>query len=120
MNPPPARSKPASGSFSCNISISPGVNLAVVRATDLAGNIAQVNLHLTFTAPFAAPTSLQVSPNAVNMLIGQSQQFSAVDQSGHTRPDASWSVDNASIASLSTDPTTPSLLTALTSGTVTL
>jgi hypothetical protein len=58
-----------SGSFSCNISLNVGVNLVVVRATDLAGNVAGSNLHLSLVGTFSAPQSLQVTPANVNMLI---------------------------------------------------
>jgi hypothetical protein len=70
------------------------------------------------------PSSLQVSPGAVNLLIGGTQQFNSVDQFGQPRPDATWTVDNASLATITTDasPMTGSIgvLTAVAAGTVTL
>jgi hypothetical protein len=70
------------------------------------------------------PSSLQVSPTAVNLLIGGTQQFNAVDQFGSPRPDATWSIDNTSLATLNTDasPLTGSIavLTAVAAGKVNL
>lgn len=106
------------GDFSCNISLNPGVNFVVVRAMDLAGNASQVNMHLTLDAPLPPPTSPQITSNGVNMQVGQTQQFLVMDDQGQVWSDASWSVDNTSLATL--DSNTPALLTAVATGTVTL
>jgi hypothetical protein len=50
------------GAFSCNISLTVGVNLVVVRGTDIAGNVAGDNFHLSLTGTLPAPASLAVTP----------------------------------------------------------
>jgi hypothetical protein len=106
------------GSFSCNISLAVGVNLVVVRGTDLAGNVAGDNFHVSLTGSLPAPTSLQVTPTGVNMVVGGTQQFTAVDDQGRPRSDATWSIDNTSIATIDTN-SSPTL-TAVATGTATL
>jgi hypothetical protein len=104
--------------FSCNISPNVGINLVAVRATDLAGNVAGSNFHLTLTGTLPAPNALQITPIDVKMAIGESRQFAAIDELGRPRPDASWAISDSSLASMSTDG--PSTLTALASGQLTL
>jgi Glucodextranase, domain B/IPT/TIG domain/Bacterial Ig-like domain (group 2) len=104
--------------FSCNISLNVGVNLVVIRATDLAGNVAGSNFHLTLTGTLPAPNSIQVTPVGVNMVVGETHQFAAIDELGHPRPEAIWSVSNSSLATMSTDGS--STLTALAPGQITL
>lgn len=106
-----------SGSFSCNISLSVGVNLIVIQGTDDAGNVAAAILHITRTGSFTT-TSLQVSPAVVNMVAGDTQQFNVVDQDGHARSDATWAVDDTDKATLP-DENTPTL-SAVSTGDVTL
>lgn len=108
----------SSGPFSCNISLVPGVNLIVVTATDIAGNAAGMRIHCTYSAPLSAPTSLQITPAGSNLLVGDTQQFTVVDQLGRPRTDVAWSVDNPSVATISAD--TSPILTGATAGTVTL
>lgn len=107
-----------SGSFSCNISLNPGVNLAMVQATDNAGNVGAALLHLTFVTALPAPSSLQITPANANVLVGSIQQFTAIDQLGRPRSDAIWSIDNTNIATISTD--TSPILTGVAAGTATL
>jgi hypothetical protein len=106
------------GNFSCNISLNVGVNLVAVRASDLAGNIATVIFHETLGGILPAPRSLQIAPAGTNLLVGQTQQFNAVDDLGRPRSDATWMVSNTSIATISPD-SMPSL-TAVSVGQVTL
>ncbi|HWZ96562.1 MAG TPA: IPT/TIG domain-containing protein [Candidatus Dormibacteraeota bacterium] len=108
----------ASGSFSCNISLNPGVNLVMITASDAAGNIAGTRLHVIYGAALPAPISLQITPANANVLVGATQQFTAVDQLGRPRTDVSWSVDNTSIATITTD-SSPTL-TGVAAGTITL
>jgi hypothetical protein len=67
---------------------------------------------------YPTPTSLQITPAGVNMLIGAAQQFVVFDNLGLQRFDATWSIDNTNLASISTD--SPPTLTALAAGIVTL
>jgi len=92
-----------SGVYSCNISLTVGVNLLVVHATDIAGNVAGSNFHVSLTGSLPAATSLQVTPTGVNMVVGNTQQFTVVDQQSRPRTDATWSVDNTSIATIDTN-----------------
>lgn len=105
-------------SYSCNISLTPGLNLVVVQATDVAGNIALVKMHVVLNTPLPAPASLQITPANAIVSVGDSQQFTAVDDQGRARSDATWTVSNTSIATITTD--TSPWLTGLSVGTVTL
>jgi len=105
-------------SFSCNISLNPGVNLVVVRATDVAGNVALTKEHVTLNAALATPASLQVTPASATMVVGETQQFAAVDEQGRTRTDATWTVSDTTLAAITTD-SSPAL-TAVAPGQVTL
>ncbi len=91
------------GNFSCNISLNVGVNLVVVRATDLAGNVAASNFHVSLTGTLPTPLSLQIAPSGVNMLVGDTRQFAAVDELGRPRPDATWTISDTTLATISTD-----------------
>lgn len=109
---------PSNGGFSCNISLNPGLNLVVVQATDAAGNIALTKMHVTLNVPFPPPASLSISPTNVVVGVGQTQQFSAVDDQGRMRGDATWTVSNSSIATITTD--SSPVLTGVAVGQVTL
>jgi hypothetical protein len=108
----------SAGSFSCNISLSVGVNLVVVRAFDIAGNVAGSNFHLSLAGTLPAPNSLQITPGMVNMPVGDTQQFTAVDDQNQPRSDATWTVSDTTVASITTDASP--VLTALALGQVTL
>jgi len=54
----------------------------------------------------------------VNMLVGDVKQFTAVDELGRPRTDATWTVDNTTLGTITTD--SSPILTALATGTVTL
>ena len=104
--------------FSCNISLNPGVNLVVVRATDSAGNVALTKMHVKLDAPLPLPNSLQITPANVNLAVGDTQQFTAVDDLGRPRADATWTVSDTTVATITTDG--KPVLTALAVGQVTL
>lgn len=106
------------GNFSCNISLTVGVNLVVVRATDMAGNVAASNFHLSLMGTLPVPNSLQISPAGVNMLVGETRQFAAADELGRVRSDASWAVSDSTLATITAD-SSPTL-TAVATGQVTL
>lgn len=110
----------SSGSFSCSVVLSQhGPNLVRVRAFDNAGNVAGANFHVGFNGgQFRIPTSIQITPGAVNMLVGDTQQFNAIDQNGLERIDASWTVSDTSLATITGD--SSPVLTALAIGQVTL
>src|SRR6266446_5359357 len=91
------------GNFSCNISLTVGVNLVVVRVTDLAGNVSGSNFHLTLTGTLPTPNSIQITPSGVNMLVGETRQFTAVDEQGHPRSDATWTISDTSLATITTE-----------------
>lgn len=67
-----------------------------------------------------APPSLQVTPAVVNMLVGGTQQFTAIDNLGIPRFDATWTVSNPSFASVSPNPNGTAILTGLAAGQVTI
>jgi hypothetical protein len=109
---------PPTGSFSCNVSLNPGLNLVVLQGIDVAGNIALTSMHLGLNVALPPPTSLKVTPASVNLVVGDTQQFTVIDQQGRPRTDVSWTVSNNTIATVTTDPSP--LLTTLAVGNVTL
>jgi hypothetical protein len=106
------------GSFSCNISLNVGVNLLVVRATDVAGNVAASIFHLSLAGTLPAPQSIQITPATVNMLVGNTQTFTAVDELGRPRTDATWTISDTTLATITTD--SSPVLTAVAIGQPTL
>jgi hypothetical protein len=108
----------SSGAFSCPIEMNPGVNLILVTAVDLAGNLASARMHDSYSVSLPTPSFLQITPNNATVLLGNTQQFTATDQAGRPRPDASWTVSDNTIASISTGGNP--MLTGLTAGQVTL
>jgi len=106
------------GNFSCNISLNPGVNLLVVRATDRASNVSASISHVTLDVPLPAPVSLKITPGGATLLVGDTQQFTAVDENDHRRTDATWTVSDTTIATITT--ASSPVLTAIAVGQVTL
>jgi len=82
--------------FSCTVPLFSVSNSVVVSATDVAGNVSTATLSVTVS--MSAPTALTVTPGPANLLIGQQQSFTAVDQTGTRRPDATWTVSDPTIA----------------------
>jgi len=78
---------------------------------------AQTSAELYATPP-PPPTSLQISPATTSMAIGDTKKFIALDQSGNQRFDVTWTVDNTSVASITSD--SAPVLTALSAGSFTL
>jgi len=66
------------------------------------------------------PFALEITPAVVNMLVGGTQQFTAVDNLGIPRTDATWTISNTSIATVTTNANGTGLVTALAAGQVTL
>jgi hypothetical protein len=67
-----------------------------------------------------APYSLQITPATANMLVGGTQNFTAVDNHGLPRLDVGWTVSDPNLASVTTDEDNKATLTALAAGQVTL
>ena len=67
---------------------------------------------------YPAPNSLRISPIGVTLLVGQTQQFTAVDEFGRPRADATWTVDNTNLATITT--AYSPVLTAVSAGLVTI
>ncbi len=105
-------------SFSCDVTLTPGLNFIAVRATDLAGSVALTKLHVTYPV-YPVPTSIQITPINVSLGVGQTQQFTAIDNLGYPRPDATWSLPRRTNAASITTGSSP-VLTALAVGQVTL
>jgi len=105
-------------SFSCAISLNPGMNAIVVRATDTAGNIATSTIHVN-SSIYPAPTSIKITPVNVSLAVGQTQQFTAIDNQGHPRPDATWKLPNRTTLATITSGSAP-VLTAKAVGQVAL
>lgn len=64
------------------------------------------------------PVSVQVTPVGINLAVGNSQLFTAVDNLGRPRTDATWTIGNSSIATITTDASP--WLTAVAAGSTTL
>lgn len=107
-----------SGSFSCNVSLNPGVNVVRVRASDIAGNITGSNFHVVLSASLPTPASIHITPTNVNMLMGDPQPFSVFDDQGRQRPDVTWSVSDSTIGALPSD--APGILVGIAPGAVML
>jgi hypothetical protein len=109
---------PSGDTFSCDTTLSPGLNLVVVRAEDVAGNVALVKMHVTLNAPLPPPTYLTIGPQNVTLVVGQKQQFNVIDDQERQRSDATWTVSNSTIATINSD--SSPVLTAAAVGQVTL
>lgn len=83
----------------------------VTLTANVDGVIAQAQITV-------APHSLQITPAAATMLIGDSRQFTVVDERGRPSPIATWTVSDASLASITTD--SSPVLTGVAGGQVTL
>ena len=118
MNCNGAQASISAGAFSCNIGLAVGSNVVKVVAADVAGNVSATNFHWTLTGTLPAATSLQVTPASVAILAGNTEQFTAVDQYGQPRTDATWTLSNTNIASITSD--SSPILTAISAGQVTL
>jgi hypothetical protein len=66
------------------------------------------------------PDSLQITPASANVIIGGTQQFSAIDSNGNPRTDVTWTVSNPSLATVTTDENDNGVLTGIAAGQVTL
>jgi hypothetical protein len=102
--------------FSCNPPLVVGVNSITVTGTDSVGDTQTATLSVTLA--MSTPVSIQVTPPNANMLVGGTQSFTAVDDQGVRRPDATWSVSDSTIASFVSG--SPNVLMANAVGQVTL
>jgi Glucodextranase, domain B/Beta-propeller repeat/Bacterial Ig-like domain (group 2) len=102
--------------FSCTVPLNLVSNSITVTGFDLAGNSATATVSVSVS--MSAPTSLQITPGPATMQIGSNQSFTAIDQTGTRRPDATWSVSDTTIATLATDGS--GALTGVAAGQVTL
>ena len=99
------------------LSLGPSPTLTTLAAGDevLTANVegitAQVNIII-------APSTLQITPSVVNMQVGESRNFTVVDNLGHPSGDVAWSVSDTSLASVTSGNNTT--LTANAFGTITL
>ncbi|MGB7283059.1 MAG: SBBP repeat-containing protein [Candidatus Acidiferrum sp.] len=102
--------------FACTVPLSSVSNSINVVASDLAGNWAMAGVSVTVS--MGAPTSLQITPANSFLVLGATQSFTAIDQTGTSRPDASWSVSNPLIANFVSG--SSNSLTGIAAGQVTL
>jgi Bacterial Ig-like domain (group 3)/Bacterial Ig-like domain (group 2)/Galactose oxidase, central domain len=66
------------------------------------------------------PPSLQITPGAANVIIGGTQQFTAVDNLGYPRFDVTWTVSDPTIATVTTNDDNAAIVTGVAAGQVTL
>ena len=72
------------------------------------------------TATQPPPFTLEITPATANILVGGTQRFTAVDSNGIPRTDATWTISNTSIATVSTNPNGSGIVTGFAAGQVTL
>jgi Concanavalin A-like lectin/glucanases superfamily/Regulator of chromosome condensation (RCC1) repeat/Chitobiase/beta-hexosaminidase C-terminal domain/Putative Ig domain/Glucodextranase, domain B/Putative binding domain, N-terminal/Viral BACON domain len=107
-------------SFSCTVTVPAGMSTVTVSATDLATNLRTIVLEISTADVIDSvpPTSLRVSPQQVTMLVGNTRAFAVVDDRGRIPSGVMWSVDNATVATVTEGP--PMALTAVSVGEVIL
>ena len=93
------------GTFSCAMSVPAGETPIEVVATDAASNTRTVTMTVRTTDLVSEPpSSLRVTPHDVTLVAGETRRFSAIDDLGRMPSDATWSIDNATVATLTTTP----------------
>jgi hypothetical protein len=89
----------ATGGFSCDVPLQPGLNAVVVQALDVAGNGRSAGLRVTRLAPVE---SVRISPVKATIGIGESRNLWPRDQAGQSVSNVEWSVDDPGVVSLTT------------------
>jgi hypothetical protein len=84
------------------------------------GDIEQAEIYQSAGSPIEPPDSLQITPASANVVVGGTQQFTAIDNFGYPRQDVTWTVSNPSLATVTTDENDAAVLTGLAAGQVTL
>ena len=82
-------------------------------------DLASAETYQSTTTP-PPPFALQITPAVVNMIVGGTQQFTAVDNLGYPRLDVTWTVSDPSLAGVTTDEDNTATVTAIASGQFTL
>ena len=90
-------------------------NVLIAGGTDGFVSLAIAELYAPTPPP---PSSLQVTPSMVNMAVGETRQFTVIDNTGHPRSDAIWTLSDNSLATITAD-SSPTL-TAVAAGNLTL
>ncbi|HXB21755.1 MAG TPA: hypothetical protein VNV88_10255 [Candidatus Solibacter sp.] len=107
------------GSFACNVTLVAGINSIRVQATDVAGNIANTQLSVTFNAiPVVPPKAIFITPVLATLTIGQTRGVSLVGDAGQPVTQAIWTSSDPTVVSITSSD--PPQLTALAQGTATL
>jgi hypothetical protein len=88
----------------------------IVGGTDIHG--VELTTAELYSPTIPAPYALLVTPSTASMQVGQSRQFTVVNNLGFPRNDAIWSLSDGNLASITSDPSP--VLTALAPGQVTL
>ena len=106
--------------FLCNVTIASGASTITLRAFDAASNmrVATVSVITEDAVSSSPPASLRVTPQNTTMLAGETRRFSVLDNFDRIPSDAEWTIDNATVAVVSTAPDVR--LTGVSAGTVTL
>jgi hypothetical protein len=73
---------------------------------------------LTFTVPSSGGNAVIVTPNILNLVVGQTQNIQALNTTGQPVPGLTWNSSNTQVVSLSTDD--PPVLTAVAAGRATI
>jgi hypothetical protein len=100
----------SSGTFSCPMTLTTKTNPLLVQATDLAGNLASVQISLILTgAALPPPQSILLTPDTMAILVGEERDLEVVDEQGRPRGGATWSVTPSNVAEVSTSTGRPML-----------
>jgi Chitobiase/beta-hexosaminidase C-terminal domain/Bacterial Ig-like domain (group 2)/Glucodextranase, domain B len=83
----------------CTVPVRTGLTDVVIEARDRAGNRSSASVR---TRRSDSTSTLLISPASRTMLIGETVILTAVDQLGRPPDNITWTIDNSSIAAIST------------------
>ncbi len=103
--------------FSCNISLTSGVNTVVAQATDNAGNISSATVNVTYgSALNPPPTSLSLTPDHFAMAMSETRKLALVDDLARAIAATNWVVNDPTVAQVAADGT----ITPISAGSTTI
>jgi hypothetical protein len=80
--------------FSCKVALNPGGNMILVRATDYSGKITIVKMYVNARYPLPPPKSLEITTSDTYLILGETNQYTVVDELRRIRMDATWTLSN--------------------------
>jgi hypothetical protein len=95
-----------------------GTVLIVGGQDTASGQTSSAEIYESATPP--PPYSLQITPAVASIVVGGTQQFTAVDNHGYPRQDVTWTVSDPSLATVAPGDDGAGVVTAIATGQVTL